>query len=67
MDGTKVTIKVRKNGSLRVEGPVELIDHEGNRIALPKEQHFALCRCGHSANKPFCDSSHKRVGFDDEY
>lgn len=66
MDGTKVTIKVRKNGSLRVDGPVELIDHEGNPIEPPNEEHFALCRCGHSANKPFCDGSHKRVGFEDE-
>jgi CDGSH-type Zn-finger protein len=58
----ETVITVRANGSLRVSGPVKLVDEDGNEFALPGEQ-FALCRCGHSQNKPFCDSSHKRVGF----
>lgn len=57
------TIKVRQNGSLLVEGDdVTLIDWNGNPYPLPKRP-FALCRCGHSTRKPFCDSSHSRLGF----
>ena len=58
------TIKVRKNGPYLVTGTVELTDHEGN--AIESKESFALCRCGHSKNKPFCDGSHKEVAFDDE-
>lgn len=57
-----VTITVRSNGSLRVSGSVKLVDEDGREFPLPGEQ-FALCRCGHSQNKPFCDSSHKRESF----
>jgi CDGSH-type Zn-finger protein len=57
------TIKVRQNGSLLVDGEdVTLIDWNGNEYALAKRP-FALCRCGHSANKPFCDGTHKQIGF----
>lgn len=57
-------IMVQRNGSLKVEGPVELVDSEGIRIPTREGLPFFLCRCGHSQNKPFCDGSHKRVGFD---
>ncbi len=58
-----ITIKVRENGSLRVEGDdVKLVDAEGAEYQIPKRP-FALCRCGGSANKPFCDGTHKRIGF----
>jgi len=60
---TDVTIKARKNGPYKVEGPVRVIDVEGNEFVLPEGSAIVLCRCGHSATKPFCDSSHKRVGF----
>jgi CDGSH iron-sulfur domain-containing protein 3 len=54
-----ITIKVRQNGSLLVEGEdVTLIDWNGNEYFVPKKP-FALCRCGGSKQKPFCDSSHK--------
>jgi CDGSH-type Zn-finger protein len=58
-----IEITVRKNGPYLVKGAVELKDADGNPIDtdLP----FVLCRCGHSATKPFCDGSHKRVGFND--
>ena len=57
------TIKVRQNGSLLVEGEdVKLIDWNGNEYYVPKKP-FALCRCGGSASKPFCDGTHKRIGF----
>lgn len=57
-------IKVRKNGPYLVNGDVELKDAAGNHIEA--ERPFVLCRCGHSGTKPFCDGSHKRVGFSDE-
>ena len=54
----KVKITVRDNGSLKVQGDFEIVDAEGN--AIPHEgDSTGLCRCGHSANKPFCDGSHK--------
>ena len=56
------TIKVRQNGSLLVEGDdVKLVDWNGNEYQ-PAKRPFALCRCGHSKEKPFCDSSHKECG-----
>ncbi|MBA3382094.1 MAG: CDGSH iron-sulfur domain-containing protein [Actinobacteria bacterium] len=60
---TEVTIKVRANGPLKVEGPVRVIDAEGNEFVLPEGSAIALCRCGRSRTKPFCDATHKRVGF----
>jgi len=60
---TEVTIKARANGPYKVEGPVRVIDAEGNEFVLPPGSGIVLCRCGHSQTKPFCDSSHKRVGF----
>ena len=60
---TEVVIKVRDNGPYKVTGPVTIIDAEGNPLMLP-EGGIALCRCGHSQTKPFCDSSHKASGFD---
>lgn len=57
------TIKVRENGSLLVEGEdVKLIDWNGNEYRLEKRP-FALCRCGHSQKRPFCDGTHRRIGF----
>lgn len=57
-----VTIKIRKDGPYRVEGEVMLVDHEGNPVAVPGPA-FALCRCGASTNKPFCDGTHSKIGF----
>jgi CDGSH-type Zn-finger protein len=60
---SEVIIKARANGPYKVEGPVRVIDAEGNEFVLPEGAAIALCRCGNSQNKPFCDASHKRVGF----
>lgn len=58
-----VTIKVRQNGSYLVDGEdVTLIDWNGNAYEIAKRP-FALCRCGASTRKPFCDGSHSRIGF----
>lgn len=62
VDNTEVVIKVRDHGPYKVTGPVRLIDAEGNAFELP-EGAIALCRCGRSETKPFCDASHK-AGFD---
>jgi CDGSH-type Zn-finger protein len=59
----EVTIKARANGPYKVEGRVRVIDAQGNEFVLPEGTAIALCRCGHSQTKPFCDKSHKRVGF----
>ncbi len=60
------TIKVRKDGPYLVTGGVELTDHEGKPIVPKNPENFALCRCGHSRTKPFCDGAHKVTGFSDE-
>jgi CDGSH-type Zn-finger protein len=66
MDAEPVVITVRKNGSLLVTGDVRLIDHEGKPIAkINDKPNIALCRCGQSARKPFCDGTHKHIGFVD--
>ena len=58
-----VTIKVRQNGSLLVDGDdVTLVDWNGQPYAIAKRP-FALCRCGASTRKPFCDGTHSRIGF----
>lgn len=58
----RVRIKVREHGPLLVTGPVELFDHQGRSFRVERPD-VALCRCGRSASKPFCDGSH-RQGFD---
>jgi CDGSH-type Zn-finger protein len=56
-------ITVNPNGSLRVEGDFEIVDAEGRPFGLAGRTRVSLCRCGQSANKPFCDSAHKTCGF----
>lgn len=61
---SEVVVRVRVNGPLVIEAPVKVIDHHGNPFPVnPDKPLVALCRCGHSANKPFCDGSHNRHGF----
>lgn len=59
-----VVIKVRDDGPLKVTGPVTVVDADGTPFALP-EGPVALCRCGRSQAKPFCDRSHRDVAFRD--
>jgi CDGSH-type Zn-finger protein len=61
-----VKIIVRKNGPYRVEAPegaVELVDADGQKYDLTGKPAFSLCRCGGSINKPFCDGTHSKIGF----
>jgi CDGSH-type Zn-finger protein len=60
-EGAKIT--VRENGSYLVEGPVRLVDADGNEYDLSGKKRFSLCRCGGSTNKPFCDGTHSKLGF----
>ncbi len=64
MAATKIT--VRTNGPYRIEGEFEIVDMQGKPYGLAGRTIVSLCRCGHSSNKPFCDGSHKTVGFTDE-
>ena len=59
-----VEIKVRDNGPYKVTGPVRLVDAEGAEFEVPEGRAIALCRCGQSATKPFCDATHRTSGFD---
>jgi CDGSH-type Zn-finger protein len=62
----QVKITVRNNGPFRVEAPegeVELVDADGNKFDLTGKTAFSLCRCGGSVNKPFCDGTHSKIGF----
>ncbi len=59
-----IEITTAKNGPLLVKGTdVKLQDADGNLIQIDKAT-FALCRCGKSNNKPFCDGTHKDAGFE---
>ncbi len=61
---SEVVVKVRANGPLLVEGPIKVVDHLGNAFPLnPDKPAIALCRCGHSARRPFCDGAHNQCGF----
>ena len=55
---------VRNSGPLRLEGDIALLDQDGKPFGLAGRTVVSLCRCGHSGNKPFCDGSHNKVGFD---
>jgi len=55
-----VTITIRENGPYLVDGEVKLVDHNGNEVPMKKR---ALCRCGGSTTKPFCDGTHSKIGF----
>lgn len=56
------SIKIIENGPYMVKNLEKLTDAEGNEIEVKKS--IALCRCGESKNKPFCDGSHKDAGFE---
>ena len=58
------TIRLRKNGPYVVEdGDVTVVDWEGRPYEITRRP-VALCRCGASQNKPFCDKTHSKIGFD---
>src|SRR5438093_13387562 len=58
-----VKITARPNGPYLVEGDVELYDPAGNKVDTTGKPRIALCRCGASVTKPFCDGTHSKIGF----
>jgi CDGSH-type Zn-finger protein len=64
MAETRIT--VGKNGPLCLEGEFNICDALGNNYGLAGRTFVALCRCGQPGNKPFCDGSHNKVGFQHE-
>lgn len=56
-------IKGRENGPYLIEGTAVYMDAEGNEQKTQGTT-IALCRCGHSGNKPFCDGTHRKIGFE---
>ena len=66
-DENDQTIVVINNGPLRIMGnKITIKDAATNEFGLAGRTVISLCRCGHSENKPFCDGSHARVGFQSE-
>jgi CDGSH-type Zn-finger protein len=71
MSDTEIKISIKPNGPLRVESVrlptldavVTLVDTDGTEFDLTGKPGISLCRCGASANKPFCDGSHGKIGF----
>ena len=62
---SETRIRLRDSGPFVVEGPIKLVDADGNEFPIdPAKPAIALCRCGTSKNRPFCDGSHKECGFD---
>jgi len=59
----EVVIQVRENGPYKITGPITIVDAEGREFVLPEGAAVVLCRCGHSSNKPFCDATHRQIGF----
>ena len=64
----EVMVTVRDSGPYRITGPIRVVDADGNdydldRRRIPDGGFIALCRCGGSSTKPFCDGTHKRNGF----
>ena len=57
----EITVEPRPDGPLFVRGRVKIVDADGQVIR--EDTRLALCRCGGSKNKPFCDGSHARIGF----
>lgn len=56
-------IEFRENGSIGIETGGRYVYRHGDQEVVIEKAKVSLCRCGHSANKPYCDGTHKSVGF----
>jgi CDGSH-type Zn-finger protein len=59
-----VTIQISKNGPLLIKEEVKVVDMATGKEVTIEKFPIALCRCGQSTTKPFCDGSHSRCDFD---
>ncbi len=57
------TVKCAPNGPYLLQGPLTITDPTGKNIEIPEGKNVALCRCGFSENRPFCDGQHSKKGF----
>jgi len=62
LDMSDVTITPQNDGPYHVQGPFKIVTEGGRTIPVDGNETW-LCRCGQSANKPFCDGTHRKVGF----
>ena len=60
----EVTIKASEDGPFLVKGPVKVLDADGGEYVMGGRPVLELCRCGGSATKPFCDGTHRVIGFE---
>lgn len=60
---SEVIVHTRENGPILISGPIILKDHLGNVFDITGKANVALCRCGDSKRRPFCDGTHKGNGF----
>ena len=60
-ESMETKVEIMENGPLLVHGTLKIINKDGS--SETKNKTTAFCRCGHSKNKPYCDGSHKKVGF----
>ena len=59
-----IVIRCRDHGPFVIKAPVQVVDHDGKPFTIPAgKETIALCRCGASKNKPFCDGAHNGCGF----
>jgi len=63
-DEERVVIRARKDGPYLVTGDVQLLDTDGQEWDTSGKKNIALCRCGASQTKPFCDGTHSKLGFE---
>ena len=63
MADNEVSITVNSSGPYIVEGKIKMVDADGNHFQIEGDR-TALCRCGESSKKPFCDGTHRSNGFD---
>lgn len=61
-----VRIDLKPNGPILISGPILLNDTQGSSYDLGEKKTIALCRCGATGNKPFCDGSHSKCGFESQ-
>lgn len=61
-----VTITVKDNGPYLVHGGASILDADGKEFDVKDKKTIALCRCGASGTQPFCNGTHRQIGFESE-